>query len=116
MLRPVTRGLTLAFAVRAAVALTAALAVVLPATAAQAASWQAIVSDAQNAGAQFTSIDLLANLAGSPIPTPGGVSQLGVAITPDARRAYIVAVGSTALVPIDLTRRPPRVGTPIGLV
>jgi YVTN family beta-propeller protein len=78
--------------------------------AAHAASWQALVTDASFASTSATPIDLGTNVAGSPIAT-GGPAGLGVAISPDARTAYVVNAAQSGLTgqitPIDLTSSPP---------
>ena len=78
--------------------------------AARAASWQALVTDASFASSSATPIDLGTNAAGPALAT-GGSAGLGVAISPDARTAYVVNAAQSGLTgqitPIDLTTSPP---------
>ena len=79
---------------------------------AHAADWTALVPDVSNSGCQVTPVDLGTNTAGSPITT-GGCAALGVAITPDARKGYVVEALSDKLTPIDLATNTAE--TPINL-
>ncbi|MHB1835563.1 MAG: PKD domain-containing protein, partial [Solirubrobacteraceae bacterium] len=82
---------------------------------ARAGSWLALAPDAQNGTQQVTPIDLGTAVAQAALTTTGAESHLGVAISPDARTAYVVSAGSHELVPIDLTTDPAAVGAPVDL-
>jgi YVTN family beta-propeller protein len=75
-----------------------------------AGALQALVTDASSASSSATPIDLGTDMAGSAVAT-GGSEGLGVAISPDARTAYVVNAGQTGatgqVTPLDLTTDPP---------
>jgi len=87
--------------------------VLVSASSAWAGSWQAVVTDASSADAQATPIDLGSNVAGSPFAT-GGNGGLGVAISPDANKAYVVNSDSHSVTPVVLGASP-AAETPIDL-
>ncbi len=82
--------------------IVSALVVVPPAW---AGSWQAIVTDASGSDSSATAIDLGTNMSGSPFAT-GGLAGLGVAISPDASKAYVVNASSHSVTPVDLGAAP----------
>ena len=80
-------------------------------------SWTALVVNDSSGSNSVSPVDTGTNTAGTAVSV--GALPLGVAITPDARTAYVVNVGSSlnagSLTPVDLTTTPPTAGTPISL-
>jgi len=85
----------------------------LGAAQAQAQSWQALVVNDLSTSDSVSQVDTATNTAGSPVAV--GSLPLGIAITPDARTAYVVDVGSDQLTPVDLSSGVPIAQTPISL-
>lgn len=79
-----------------------------------ASLWPAIVPDARSTDSLITPLDVQARRAGSPVAV-GGLSNLGVAITPDGSTAYVAGAGNGSLTPIDLRANPPRARPAIAL-
>jgi YVTN family beta-propeller protein len=76
---------------------------------AQAASWQALVVNDLSTSNSVSPIDTGSNAAGSMVPV--GDLPLGIAISPNARTAYVVNAGATGstgqVTPLDLSTSPP---------
>lgn len=87
-------------------------------------NWVAVTQDGSTAyvankgSSSITPIDVATNTAGPAIPVPGPPIQME--ISPDGKLAYIAIAGSSpeidAVVPMDLTVTPGKVGTAIALV
>ncbi len=91
------------------ISLFVTLALLLSADFAQAASWQALVVNDLSTSNSVSLVDTGSKLAGSPVAV--GDLPLGIAISPDARTAYVVNAGATGasgqITPLDLTTSPP---------
>ncbi len=78
-----------------------------------AESWQALVVNDLSTSDSVSQIDTSTNVADDTVGV--GELPLGIAITPDARTAYVVDVGSDQLTPVDLSSGVPIAQTPISL-
>jgi YVTN family beta-propeller protein len=93
--------------------------VVVPGSSAgtRATGWTAVVVNDLSSSDSVSAIDTGTNQAGAAVGV--GSLPLGIAITPDARTAYVANAGATpntgSVTPIDLTTSPPTAGTPIDL-
>jgi YVTN family beta-propeller protein len=87
------------------------------ASSASATAWKAVVVNDSSFSNSASTIDTGTNAAGAQVSV--GYLPLGVAITPDARTAYVVNLGQTAntgsLTPVDLTTSPVTAEPPISL-
>jgi DNA-binding beta-propeller fold protein YncE len=80
---------------------------------ASGASWQALVVNDSSNSDSVTQIDTASALPSATVPA--GELPLGIAITPDARTAYVVDVESEELTPLNLTTGAPMAEAPIDL-
>ena len=77
------------------------------------ASWHALVVNDRSDSDSVTQVDTSSNETSSPVPA--GSLPLGIAISPDARTAYVVDVESDELTPMNLTGTVPVAEAPIDL-
>jgi YVTN family beta-propeller protein len=82
---------------------------------AAAGSWQAIVPSGASGKEALTPLDLASGEALSSVSTPGSREVTAVAISPDARTAYVLSTAFDRLTPVNLTTSPVSPGTPVSL-